>query len=149
MAGRAGLSQAPGIISVEICASSGCCWPPAPTAAGMVHRRTQPLPPDAIFHQVEVESAAGAHFLSPPDGAVYRLSSGVERDAQRLLVEIAGAEPKQPVTLWIDGQPVYTFSDAPYEFWWTLEAGRHTFSLRVTSSDSSQVASDSITLEVK
>jgi len=63
-------------------------------------------------------------LLSPPSGAIYRFDPLFDPAAQQLLIEAAGSGLAQ-VTLWVDEQPLATFSAAPYRAWWPLTPGEH------------------------
>jgi hypothetical protein len=61
-------------------------------------------------------------------------------EAQRILVKVVGEGTYGQVTLWLDGQPLTTFTQPPYEFWWTLEPGEHTFSVTGIGPDGTEVS---------
>ncbi len=68
-------------------------------------------------------------MTGPDQGAAYRLDRNLPRDAQRIRV---GARPGNgavlvEVTLWVDGRPLARFQKPPYQVYWPLEPGPHTF----------------------
>ncbi len=70
-----------------------------------------------------VEAGAGLRILSPDPFTVYELSRVLPPEAQRIRIGAAVAEGTARVTFTLNGEVVATVEDAPFETWWTLEAG--------------------------
>ncbi len=65
----------------------------------------------------------------PDDGTIYRLSPVVPEAYQAIRVAARPADGVRvaELTLYVDGEPLATFTAPPYEALWTLRAGEHTF----------------------
>jgi penicillin-binding protein 1C len=89
------------------------------------------LPLEEINASAEVTSLAyqspteALRLVSPAAGSLFRLSSSISRDAQRIQLEAVGAPNLQSVTLWVDGVMTARLDRAPYRTWWTLRPGAH------------------------
>jgi hypothetical protein len=64
-------------------------------------------------------------LTSPTNGSVYRLSPGMDADAQRITVEAVGEAHMDEVSLWMDGILLGSFEEGPYRLWWPLAEGSH------------------------
>ncbi|MBN1179219.1 MAG: transglycosylase domain-containing protein [Anaerolineae bacterium] len=110
-------------------------WPLLPAAAG-----------DATG------SADDALVLTSPDaGTVYRLSQAVPAAYQSIRVAarpgdgVALAE----VTLYADGAPLSTLVAPPYEAYWRLSPGTHTFHARAVDVNGRALQSATVSIEVR
>jgi membrane carboxypeptidase/penicillin-binding protein PbpC len=66
-------------------------------------------------------------LISPRPNATYRLDPTFNASAQKLLIEaVVGAGISQ-VTIWVDGIPLATLTESPYQAWWQLSVGEHRF----------------------
>ena len=70
---------------------------------------------------------APLEIVSPFQNDRYRLSTALPREDQRLMVEAraGGQAAFARVTLYVDEQPLASFSVSPYQTWWVLEPGEH------------------------
>jgi len=64
---------------------------------------------------------------SPPANAAYLIAGNMDASAQKLLVEALAGQGITQVTFWVDGVPLATVSESPYQAWWPLQAGEHRF----------------------
>lgn len=101
-------------------------------------RQNWPLPPeDAAPSALRSSSSAGASpiptgpliFVHPDNGTIYRMSPVVPGDYQSIRVAVRPADGVvvAEVTLYVDGDALATFTAPPYEAFWTLRPGQHTF----------------------
>ncbi|MBN1955091.1 MAG: penicillin-binding protein 1C [Anaerolineae bacterium] len=69
-------------------------------------------------------------ILHPDSGTVYRMSPAVPAAYQsiRVAVRPAAGVALAEVTLYVDGEPLATLVDAPYQALWQLSPGEHVFS---------------------
>jgi penicillin-binding protein 1C len=67
----------------------------------------------------------GPTIAYPDPNAVFYLSAEIPLEAQRILVKVVSDANYGPVTLWLDGRALTTFTLPPYEFWLQLEPGAH------------------------
>ncbi len=89
------------------------------------------IPTDSNQYATPAEVALA--ILSPAPGSVYRIDPRRPLAVQRLRVRLSVPADAASVTLWINGEPFETWTDGPYETWWALAAGQHTFELEATS----------------
>ena len=101
--------------------------------------------PEAASGPISAET--GLQFLSPANRSIYHMASGLNGDAQRLLVKLNGGPELQKVTLWIDDRAVITFSGTPFEFWWPLQQGQHTLRAEASTPQGETLSSESISIE--
>jgi penicillin-binding protein 1C len=66
-------------------------------------------------------------LLSPPPYAEYRLDAGFNQSAQQLLIEAVAGPDIMEVTFYIDGQVLAILAEPPFQAWWPLAEGVHTF----------------------
>jgi hypothetical protein len=93
----------------------------------------------------------GALALVRPDaGAVYRLSSELPREVQRVPIEArVDLDGLTAVEIWLDGSArIATLTEAPYRAFWVLEAGRHTFVARAILRDGTSRDSPPVVIQV-
>ncbi len=69
--------------------------------------------------------SAPLRLTSPTQGSVYRLSPGMDADAQRIIVEAVAEAGLSQISLWMDGILLGTFEEGPYRLWWPLAEGMH------------------------
>jgi len=89
-------------------------------------------------------------LTSPDPNARYRLSPAVPASAQRLLVAARPADGVvlTQVTLLVDGEPLATLTTPPYQAFWPMVVGRHTFTAVGIDSGGNEVRGNSIAIEV-
>ena len=93
-----------------------------------------PLPPEAALRSTASSTSGELPGLPlvithPDNGTIYRISSVVPGAYQAIRVAVRPADGVRvaEVTLYVDDQPLATFTAPPYEVLWTLEVGEHTF----------------------
>lgn len=90
--------------------------------------RTQGLPLLADFKQsTDSVQANDLALISPTPNTTYRIASDLNQSAQQLSVEAVGVQDFHQVKIYVDGEILATFSNPPYQAWWTLSAGQHQF----------------------
>jgi hypothetical protein len=97
-----------------------------PQAHDWARREGLPLLPDA-FALVSASDPQGLIIASPDAQTVYRISPTLPLDAQRLRMVVTGPPGLHDVVFYVDGHPLGMVAAAPFELWWTLEIGTHTF----------------------
>jgi len=101
-------------------------WPWARAHGLILYRDLSPSSADLSSTLTPLDrSSTGIQLVSPPSNSTYLLSTGFKADAQRILLEAVGEPELREVTLWVDGEMVARLSSAPYQAWWTLQAGIH------------------------
>lgn len=88
-------------------------------------------------------------LLSPAQGSAYRLATGFEAGAQRIRLEAVGEQGLREVILFVDGEEVARFSQAPYQSWWTLTAGEHRAWAEGMRDDGGRVVSEVVVFTVE
>ena len=86
---------------------------------------------------------------SPAYGSIYRLSPAVGPDAQRIVIEAVGEGELGEVALWIDGQLLVSFDQAPYRLWWPLTVGTHEAWAEAVRKDGGKVTSERVVFSVE
>ncbi|MFZ0545355.1 MAG: hypothetical protein WAM60_07950, partial [Candidatus Promineifilaceae bacterium] len=86
---------------------------------------------EAAFAEAESNQVVGPHLAYPDPNAVFYISPTMPPESQRILLRVISDETYGPLTLWLDGRPLTTFNEPPYELWWQLEVGIH--DLKVTA----------------
>ncbi len=88
-------------------------------------------------------------LVSPDASAVYRISPSIPISAQKLHFEAVSGPGLEEVTLWLDGEILWSSSRPPYQAWWTLEPGRHVAWAEGRDEGGEVVKGESITFEVR
>ncbi|MFZ5821593.1 MAG: penicillin-binding protein 1C [Chloroflexota bacterium] len=111
--------------------------------------RAQGLPLLADYANAPASSGETSLVLaSPRPNTVYQIASNIDISTQRLLLEaLAGAGVAQ-VTFWVDGEFLAGASGMPYQAWWPLQVGEHTFWAQGVDASGGQVKSDAVTVTV-
>ena len=111
--------------------------------------RAQGLPLLIDFqHNNNSVQANSLALTSPAPNTTYRITPNLDLSAQQLLVEAAASQSFSKVTIYVDGDPLQTFSAPPYQRWWTLSAGRHQFWAEGVTSNGETIKSDTVTVTV-
>jgi len=97
----------------------------------------------------EAGPAAPLRLVSPAQGSAFVLSPDFEADAQRARLEAVGESGLGQVTLWLDGEMLAAFDQAPYQFWWPLAPGEHQAWAEGTRSDGTRLISQRVTFTVE
>ncbi len=95
-----------------------------------VEQNAIPAPPAAML---PAETTRGPAVVFPADGDVFQLVPGMSESRQAIRLKALAASNPDTVTWWIDGVR-YGESPSPYDLWWRLVPGQHTF--RVTAHGS-------------
>jgi penicillin-binding protein 1C len=104
----------------------------------------------------DLESSAGnpvagdtaPWILSPPANAVYQIRGSFDETAQQLAVSAGAGREFVRVALWADGNQLAEFDAPPYQAWWPLAAGTHSFWAVGTRADGKTVISPVVTITV-
>jgi len=111
--------------------------------------RAQGLPLLADFKQNAVaQSTNELMLISPTPNTTYHITSDLNLSAQQLSVEAVAGQSFPKVTIYVDGKVLDTFLNTPYQSWWTLSAGVHSFWIEGTSANGETVKSDVVTIKV-
>jgi hypothetical protein len=87
-------------------------------------------------------------LLSPAEGGIFRLSTALAKEAQRIRLEAASPYELTQVTLWVDGAPITRLESAPYLAWWTLTPGEHRAWAQGRLPDGREVVSPEVSFTV-
>jgi membrane carboxypeptidase/penicillin-binding protein PbpC len=63
--------------------------------------------------------------LFPVAGARFALSPGVPAARQQIKIEAQAASGTTSLTFLLDGSPITTLAEAPYQIFWQLQPGGH------------------------
>ncbi len=66
-------------------------------------------------------------LVSPREGTTYRVDPSFDPSAQKILIEVVAGVGIEEITIWVDGVPLATLTDPPYQEWWQLIPGEHRF----------------------
>jgi hypothetical protein len=80
----------------------------------------------------------------------YRVSSALPPEDQKIMIEArpGGQIGFVAVTLYVNGEPLQTFDQAPYRLWWQLLPGTHEIFAVGEAANGQEYVSESITLIV-
>jgi hypothetical protein len=80
----------------------------------------------------------------------YRISNALPREDQRIMIEArpGGQVAFASVTLYVNGEPLQTYQQAPYRLWWQLEPGTHEIYAIGETAGGQEYQSENITLIV-
>jgi membrane carboxypeptidase/penicillin-binding protein PbpC len=93
--------------------------------------------------------SAPLRLTSPTQGSVYRLSPGMDADAQRIIVEAVAEAGLSQISLWMDGVLLGTFEEGPYRLWWPLAEGMHEVWAEGYSQTGERVLSEHVVFNVE
>jgi membrane carboxypeptidase/penicillin-binding protein PbpC len=95
-------------------------------------------------------SAAPLEIVSPFQRDRYRLSPALPPKDQRIMIEArpGGQASFDQVTLYVDDEPLGSFTQPPYRLWWPLLPGEHQIYAVGQTSAGKEVTSEAITLIV-
>ncbi len=65
-------------------------------------------------------------ITSPDPNTIYQISPRLPRASQQIPLRAIASEALSSATFVLDGQPLATVSEAPFEMWWVLAPGQHT-----------------------
>lgn len=104
---------------------------------------------DILQHSEREENAPALWLIAPRPGDVYFITAEIPLAEQRLHLQAMSRIPLQSLTFWVDARPLITLATWPYEAWWPLEPGKHTFHAEAVTATGEQVRSEEIQIEVR
>jgi penicillin-binding protein 1C len=99
--------------------------------------------------ETSLDRAPSLHLTSPSHGSVYRLSPGLDADAQRIVVEAMSEVQLDEISLWMDGILLTRFEEGPYRLWWPLSEGPHEVWAEGISQNGEPVTSERVVFTVE
>jgi len=93
----------------------------------------------------------GCLILSSPDqGAIYRIVKGMPLEHQKIKVALYAACDAQvkPVAMLVDGKPFAQLTAPPFETFWTLSPGTHSFSATALDASGKELSSNEVSITV-
>jgi hypothetical protein len=94
------------------------------------------------------DSAQALALVSPRPNTVYKLTGDINQSAQQLAVEAAAGQGFAQIKIWVDGKLLATFSGPPYQAWWPLSEGQHSFRVEGVTSTGETVQGPEVTISV-
>jgi membrane carboxypeptidase/penicillin-binding protein PbpC len=95
-----------------------------PEAQEWARQNGVPPPPGGTL---AVEGTPQTLAIASPDAnTVFQISPRLPRASQQVPLRVVAARPLEAVTYLLNGRPLGTLTAAPFELWWTLEAGTYT-----------------------
>jgi len=88
-------------------------------------------------------------LLSPHPDTTYRIDPNFDPASQQIQIEVAVGQGISQVTLWVDGNLLTTLSSSPYQAWWTLSAGEHSFWVEGVNVNGETVRSENVMITVE
>ena len=111
--------------------------------------RAQGLPLLVDFQQnTDSNQANSLALISPTPNTTYRITPNLDLSAQQLSVEATASQSFSKIIIYVDGKVLATFSNPPYQAWWTLSAGEHQFWAEGVTSNGEAIKSDIVTVTV-
>ena len=97
----------------------------------------------------EQESAGSLlQIISPAPNTSYQISPNYAIETQQLLIEVAAGAPFSQVNYYVDGVLLTTLYEQPYEYWWQLAEGEHTFWVAGITQEGVLVSSERLMITV-
>jgi penicillin-binding protein 1C len=93
-------------------------------------------------------TAGSLALISPRPGTTYHMTSDIRQDAQQLAVEAVAGQGLRQVKIYADGALLATFSEPPYQVWWQLAVGQHTFRVEALDQNGQTVIGPEVTISV-
>ncbi len=88
-------------------------------------------------------------IISPGQNTTFYLSEQVPAETQRIHIQAAGQVQAQEVSLWVDGESIATFDQAPYETWWPAEVGEHQVWAQAITTEGDEIRSEIVQYNVR
>ncbi len=88
-------------------------------------------------------------LVSPDQNSVYRLSPALPQTAQKLRLEAVADGRFRELVLWLDGEPIASFTQPPFTFWWMMTPGQHTLWAAGLNGVGEWVTSESVMFAVR
>ena len=96
-------------------------------------------------NSIQVNSLA---LISPTPNTIYRITPNLNFSAQQLSVEAVAGQNFSKVTFYVDGKALAIFLNPPYQTWWNLSAGNHSFWAEGTTTNGENITSGRIIINV-
>jgi hypothetical protein len=90
------------------------------------------------------EDDSRLRLLEPDPYTVFQISPVLPAETQRLRLTVGAPPGTTNVTYELDGAVLGTADTAPWELWWTLQAGEHELVATATLADGTQETSEAI-----
>ncbi len=103
-------------------------------------------PPEAAVQLPDED--AGLRLLEPDPYTVFEVSPITPIETQRLRFTVGTPPETESVTYYMDGEPLGTVEEAPWDLWWTLEVGSHELAAAAALADGSTEQSETIPFRV-
>lgn len=116
-----------------------------PEAHAWAREQGLPQPPDGLPD----ETAAALLLVSPDQGAVYLIDPSAPRAAQQIRIAAEAGVALTEVTLWADDALLARLSAPPYQAFWQLDVGIHTFHAQGVTLEGREVSSAPVRIEVR
>ncbi|MCP4426631.1 MAG: penicillin-binding protein 1C [Chloroflexi bacterium] len=94
-------------------------------------------------------SANALRLISPDPNTIYRISSQLPPEAQKLRFEAVAGENLSQVTLWVNDKPLATITEPPFEAWQPIAPGQHTAWADGRDAAGNRITSERISFEVR
>ncbi|MBN1310073.1 MAG: PBP1A family penicillin-binding protein [Anaerolineae bacterium] len=122
-----------------------------PQAHGWARAAGLSLLPEAFDAQTVLEDTADAWLMviTPDPQTIYRISSTIPLDAQKIRIVVAGTSDLDSVTIYLDDELLAAFDEPPFEVLWILRTGTHTIYATGTTVGGEELASEVVQFTVK
>ncbi len=122
-----------------------------PQARDWAQRNGVPQPPAESGPAAQIVQAelSAVRLLYPDPYTIFRLSPQVPAQNQQIRLRLVTPAETVRVTYWLDGEPLATVSEAPFEHWWPLQVGVHTLYAEVTLQNGDTLTTDPVPFQVK
>ncbi len=93
----------------------------------------------------------GLVLTSPDPNSVFRISASVPAELQqvRLAARPMGTGQLKQLTFMVDGEPLDTVTELPFEAWWTLQPGVHQVGAVAQNESGAQISAEPIWIEIR
>ena len=95
-----------------------------------------------------VSQAPALLMVSPAADATYRLAADFDPAAQQLPIQVTANQPFASISILVDGKIFIRFTAPPYETWWPLTPGEHSFSLGGVTVDGQTLTTQPVHITV-
>jgi penicillin-binding protein 1C len=93
-------------------------------------------------------SGSSLLLVSPEPNSEYRIDNRFDPSAQQILVQAVAGPDVVQVTLWVDNQELASFSGPPFQAWWPLALGQHSFHAEGRTTDGSWITTPLVQITV-
>ena len=88
-------------------------------------------------------------LLSPNPNAIFRITEDTPIETQRIRLLAVGEGGIQQVTFYVDGVPLATLTQGPFQVWWGLTPGAHQAWVEAIRANGEKVVSEVISFSVR